>query len=353
MYEDVTYEEILSRMLDNVPDGIDKREGSIIYTALAPCAIEVQKMYMELQVLMDETFADTASKQYLMKRAEERGLFLEEATYATVKGSFTPITIDVIDKRFNLGDLNYVVTEKIADGVYMLRCESEGLQGNLTEGQLIPIEYVDGLETANIIELLIPGEDEETTEHLRQRYFDSLNPSAFGGNIADYRIKVGAIDGVGGVKVYPVWNGGGTVKLVIISSDYTVPSNALIDSVQTAVDPVQNHGEGVGIAPIGHVVTVDGVSTETVNISTNITFAAGWTWEDVKESAKNAVDTYFHELSQGWDKEDTVIVRISQIETRFLNLAGIVDVYDTTLNSIGQNLVLSQDNIPIRGDVNG
>lgn len=44
MYEEVTYEEILERMLERVPDDMDKREGSLIYDALAPAAIELQIM---------------------------------------------------------------------------------------------------------------------------------------------------------------------------------------------------------------------------------------------------------------------------------------------------------------------
>ena len=41
MYEEVTYESILERMLEKVPDNMDKREGSIIYDALAPAAVEL------------------------------------------------------------------------------------------------------------------------------------------------------------------------------------------------------------------------------------------------------------------------------------------------------------------------
>ena len=49
MYEEETYEEILYRMLDRVDDSFDKREGSVIYDALAPAAAEHAIMYMELQ----------------------------------------------------------------------------------------------------------------------------------------------------------------------------------------------------------------------------------------------------------------------------------------------------------------
>lgn len=41
MYENITYEVILNRMLDRVPDYMDKREGSVIYDAMAPAAVEM------------------------------------------------------------------------------------------------------------------------------------------------------------------------------------------------------------------------------------------------------------------------------------------------------------------------
>ena len=70
MYEDIIYEDILERMLDHVPDDMDKREGSVIYDALAPAAIELQLMYLELDVILKETFADTASREFLLRRAK-------------------------------------------------------------------------------------------------------------------------------------------------------------------------------------------------------------------------------------------------------------------------------------------
>ena len=352
MYEDVTYEVLLERMLNCVleknPD-FDTREGSVIYDALAPAAVELQNLYIQLDTVLNETFADTATREYLIKRAAERGITIDEATYAIRKGEFN---IDVpIGARFSLNTLNYVVTEKISDGVFRLQCETAGYVGNTESGNLLPIDYIDGLETAVLTDVLIPGEDEENTEHFRERYFDSLNEQPFGGNIADYKSKVGAIDGVGGVKVYPTWNGGGTVKLVIIDSSYQEPSSTLIADVQEAVDPEDKQGNGIGIAPIGHVVTVVGCTDSVVNIQTSVTLQSGWDWAAVLPYVNEAIDSYFAELSSNWADLDNIIVRISQIETRLLNLEGVLDVADTKLNGAAQNLVISADCIPVRGEV--
>ena len=354
MYEDVTFESIMERMLQRVPSMMDKREGSVIWDALAPAAIELQNAYIALDTVLNETFADTASLFYLAKRAAERGISQKLASQAILQGDFTPTTLEVpIGSRFSCDSLNYVVTEKISDGAYKMMCETAGTKGNIHFGLLIPVDYIDGLETAELTELLIPAEDDEDVESLRERYFESMTSQAYGGNIADYVEKTMSISGVGGVKVTPVWNGGGTVKLTIIDSSFGVPSEELIELVQNEIDPVGHSGKGVGLAPIGHVVTVVGVQEKTVDIVTNISYQTGWNWDSAKSYIQNAIDQYFKELGQTWDENESLIVRISQLESRILACEGVLDIQETTLNGSTSNLSLAVDEIPVRGTVNG
>ena len=44
--DEMTFDYIMNRMLESVPDTVDKREGSIIYDALSPAAAELVKCYM-------------------------------------------------------------------------------------------------------------------------------------------------------------------------------------------------------------------------------------------------------------------------------------------------------------------
>lgn len=351
MYENITFEVILQRMLDRVPSSVDKREGSIIYDALAPAAVELQLMYIEADTILTETYADTASRTYLIKRAAERGITPSAASNSILKGTFN---INVaIGSRFTLGDLNYIVTEKITDLQFKLMCETKGAEGNIHIGSLMPIDYIEGLTSAELVEVLIPGEDDEDTELLRSRYFETLESQAYGGNISDYRVKTNALQGVGGVKVYPVWSGGGTVKLVIINSQFGKPSTALVTAVQNAIDPVASQGQGVGLAPIGHIVTVASVTEQAVNITSTITYQSGWVWLDVKSQIEASIDAYFLELNQVWADTTNLVVRISQIETRLLGVAGIIDIAATEINGLQQNLSLGADSIAVRGVVNG
>lgn len=47
----VTYEEILDRMLAHVDDKFDKREGSVIFDTHSPTALELQLLYVELNTI--------------------------------------------------------------------------------------------------------------------------------------------------------------------------------------------------------------------------------------------------------------------------------------------------------------
>lgn len=351
MYENITYEDILKRMLGRVPADLDKREGSVIYDALAPAAVEIQVMYIELDTILKEMFADTASREYLIKRAAERGITPKAATYAVLKGEFN---MDIpIGSRFNLETLNYRATERIEFGVYRMECETIGAVGNTLFGTLVPIEYIKGLTRAELTELLIPGDDEEDTEILRKRYFASLSSQAFGGNIADYREKVMAIAGVGGVKVFPAWDGGGTVKLVIITSEYKPPSAELAQNVKDAVDPEPNQGKGYGLAPIGHVVTVEAAREAVISVQTSITYQAGYDFARCEEEILSAVDGYLDELNRSWSDLEQAIVRVSRLESRLLDVEGVLDVADTMINGTTGNYVLPSGTLAVRGDIHG
>lgn len=351
MYEHITYEEIVRRILARAPDTMDKREGSILYDAVAPMAVEIQNLYLELDTILSQGFIDTAEGEYLEMRCAERGIFPAEATHAVMQGEFN---MDIpIGSRYSLGDYNYTAKERVSQGVYRLECETVGSEPNAVIGALTPIDYIDGLISAAITKNLIPGEDREEQEHLRARYYDSLDAQAFGGNIADYREKTAALPGVGDCKVYPVWNGGGTVKVVIIDSNFAKPSDALLSEVQAKIDPPQKQGQGYGLAPIGHVVTVAGVSEAPVNIQSTITYQGELGFADLKAAIEEAVDGYFLELAGTWAQEEKLIVRISQIEMRLLDLPGILDISGTKLNGTESNYIVPQDSIPVRGTIDG
>ena len=355
MYEEMTFDNIMDRCLARVSSAVDKREGSVIYDAIAPAAFELAVMYVELAYLMDRAFPDTETDEDLTKKCRERSIFRMDATYAVRKGYFEKADgtgCDVeIGARFSGGDINFVVTEQIAAGQYSLTAETAGTVGNEYTGNLFPIDYIPELAAARLVDILVPGEDQESDDALRARYFDSLSSQAFGGNVADYKNKTELLPGVGAVKVFPVWNGGGTVKIVLVDSEWGVPSSELVQQVQEAIDPVGTQGTGMGLAPIGHVVTVTGVTGTTIDVSFTLTFDGTATWESTQDAVKAAIQSYFDELSQAWADSTNLIIRVSQIETKILNVDGIIDITGTKINQGTANISLTAEAIPILGAV--
>ena len=149
--------------------------------------------------------------------------------------------------------------------------------------------------------------------------------------------------------MYPVWNGPGTVRLTILGADGKPPSKELIDEVQEAVDPEQNHGQGIGIAPIGHTVTVTGVQSAQIDITTRITFADGWGFDTAETQIRQTIQEYFCELAVSWADEAATIVRIAQVESKLLALSCVLDITDTQFNGAAHNVQLNSDAIPELG----
>lgn len=345
----MTAEEILNRMLNRVPNTLDKRKGSVIYLALAPVAEELAVAVAEVYKTIDRGSADTATGDDLTRRAAERGIKRKKSTAAVRKAVFNMSV--PIGSRFGIETTTYIVTEQLANNEAKVQCEQLGEVGNTYTGDILPITPIPGLTTAQLTDILIPGENTEDDESLRNRYYEDLESIAFSGNKADYKKKTKDLAGVGGVKVYPVWNGGGTTKLVIIDSTFNKPSTVLIDGVQTAIDPIENQGQGLGLAPIDHIVTVVGVDELVINIVSQITLVSGYIWDDVKPYIISAVNEYFLDLKKTWENEDYLVVRISQIESSILHVTGVLDIQNTTLNGNLTNLILSDVEIPVLGTV--
>lgn len=347
MYENKTYEKILNEKMQNLPANLDKREGSVIYNALAPNSIEAAMLYDALETVLSETFADTASRSYLIKRCAERGTTPLPATSAVGIGVFNK-NVET-GKRFSCEQFNWVVTEKIAEGKFYLSCETAGEEPNSIYGALIPIDYIDGLTSAMLTEIAINGEDEESTEDLRQRYINTFKSQSYGFNRSQYIEVVQALPGVGGCKPYRAWAGPGTVKLVITDSSYSVPSQELVNVVQTTIDPTANSGEGLGVAPIDHEVTVVAAEGTVINLETSLTFAAGLSIRDCEAAIEKVLDEYYLALNKTWGDEENLIVRISQIESLILGVDGIIDINGTKINSAAANLMLGANAVAVRG----
>lgn len=373
--EKYTYSYLLEDALSHVPDTLDKREGSIIYDAIAPACYELANFYMELRQALQQTYASTANGEYLDLRVQEQGITRYAATYATKKAIFedssTATMIVPIGSRFStISDtnaINYTVSANYLDeddivvpGAYILTCESLGTAGNAYTGSLIPISYISGLATATMQSIINPARDEETDSELLLRYLTAINQKPFGGNIAQYDELLKAINGVGELQIYPVWNGGGTVKLSVIDAEYNTITNDFISILKEMIDPETYTGEGIGLAPIGHRVTIVTPTELAINISATLALKSGYTLAGIQPLVEATIEEYLLERRQTWGVPNDInqyscSIYISRITYVILSITGVENVSDVTINSAMADLVLTENKttqqLPILGGV--
>lgn len=349
MYEEMTFEKIVDEMMEDMPNGMDTSEGSLIYNACAKQAARLEQAYIDLGAVADNQYPDTADLDHLIKFGQERGIYIDEATPAEFEGQFNVAV--PIGTEFSGDDYNYIVTELISneEHKYRLECEDAGTEPNGWLGDLMCLDDVDGLEDAALTKLLVEGTDEEDEESYRMRLLDSFGIKPFAGNKAYYQTEIETIDGVGGVKTYR--RSGSNISAVIITDEYRKASNDLINNVQSKVDPVQNHGEGIGIAPIGHSVIVSTVDEYTINVSAVATYDTGYSAEGLKTQIEAAIEGYMLSLRKTWVDADAIIVRKAAVENAIYNIEGITDVTNVLLNGGSENITLKENVIPIKGAV--
>lgn len=363
------YDYWLNLMLDNVPDNIDKREGSIIYDAVAPAAMVNAQQSLSLANIIRETYIKTAQGEFLDYRAVEHGTSRYEATNAEVKAKFNdddgnPVNVEVGDRFASIAEspIFYTVIKANDDGTAEMQAEEAGTSANSYLGQVLPVTPNDSLAWAEITEVTIPARDEETDDHLRARLLNSNSWVAYGGNVADYLDMTSKIHDVGATQVYPTWDGAGTVKLVILNNDLMPASQTLIKKVKEEIDPEESTTQGYGLAPIDHRVTVTAPETFEVDITMNVTTAENANIDTIRTNIKASLEELFKSLRKDWSVIDSatgrgykMTVYRSKILSRVMTIEGVANATMPQLNGEDEDLQLVFNNtnsqLPVLGEV--
>lgn len=348
------YNEILKRCLDKIPDDIDKREGSVIFLALAPICYELSNMYFELSNTYSLFNFETTSGHNLDILVNQFGIYRKKATKAIRLCEFFDYDNNYIEvplnSKFFDGEIFYTVTEKTQNSKFLLTCEKAGTCGNKFFGHIDTCQYIHDLHISNLCDIVVPAFDDETDYELKQRFKFRINNKRFGGNITDYKDFICNIDYVNGVRIVPNFNGAGTVLAIVVGENYKSIKEDFLQKIQQQVDPLDNRGNGFGIAPIGHTVTIKTAVEQKINIKTDIVYKNDWNFNKMQKYICDIIDSYLLEIRKNFMLTNTLVVRISQIESRLLNLDGILDISNTSINGKNKNFLLEDDKIPIRGD---
>lgn len=364
MFEDLTYERLLEDVLNNAPAGIDTRQGSIFYDAVAGILLKVAKLYTDLDLVFELSQVDTATGTYLDTKASEYGITRQAATPARYMVTFVGTTPMTGERFFTDG--RYFRLYEDSDGYY-LEAEIAGTEGNdIPEGEpAVPVNNIAGLTSATFGELKEYGTNDEDDESLRTRVREKIAGPAENGNMQHYKTWCESIEGVGRARISPLWNGPNTVKAVLINPLGLPCSDRVVAEVQDYVDPatkgytaevngktyVVGDGLGEGVANLGAHFTAVAAGVTTINISFQAELAAGATADTAEEQAKEALEIYLKDLVLAANSAADVIVRVSAVGAILSGLSAILDYTNLTINGGTQNVSPGEDNVPELGEV--
>lgn len=356
---------IHQRMMEKVEDKFDKTEGSFFYDLHKPTAIELENQNKKIDETNSKFDLENLSGEELEQAIKDRsGIERKKETYSSgqvyIEGA--------IGSQISKGDLvasdivNFISKENIileSESVYLqVECEDPGQVGNVPIGA---IKYfpktIQGIALVKNESPFTNGYEAETDESLLQRYYEKIRTPATSGNRKHYKNWAKEITGVGAARIFSLWNGGGTVKVLILNQNKEIAAQTLIDSVQEYIDPGIS-GTGDGMAPVGAKCTVDTAISKTINISLSPILDNSFDENVVLQNVKDNISDYFKSISfekdiTGQTQETDVIDNVSyaQIGKKILDSEGILDYSNLLVNGDILNIDLQANEIPILGDV--
>lgn len=344
MYEDVTPESIETAILSKITE-FDTREGSFARTLVAPAAYELWKYYTALEGVPDMLFVSDQSGSYIDKKAADFGILRKAGVNASAVVSFTGTagTILPAGKAFLTEDgLLYLLEGQVTlsaegSGSGVLLAAEAGAKYNVSAGEIkLQQSPLSGL-TAFSAGAASGGVDPETDAQLVERYYEYLQRPATSGNVYQYEQWAKSVSGVGKAKVFPLWNGAGTVKVVICSEGYGTAPAETVSACASYIESVR---------PIGASVTVESASALSLTVSAAVKVTAATTLTAVKAAFEKELTDYLRSLA--FEKAEVVYARVGFL---LLDIEGVTDYSDLLLNGKAQNVTIGDTQIPSLSEV--
>lgn len=377
-----TQKYLLDLALQQVPDDLDKRQGAIIYDTLAICCAKLADTFVEIKKIVDESYIMSAQvEENIDYRVAERGIKRYQATKAERLGIFTypngtPATIP-IGSLFSTIDENkanvvnykvvgeYIVDDVVIVGSYVLECETPGTIGNAYYGEILPLSDLDTLGSATLSTVLTPARNKEGNDSVKQRYYNTFNLDAFGGNLADYKQYMSEFSGVGQSQIYPRTALGENIVISSVDPSNQPISTEYQDTIQQTLDPENFYnngndtsGMGLGVVPIGHKVKVMTPQTFTIDVDLKIIKDPAVSMATVEDTVEQAIQGYLTQVQNSWshgDGEYETIIYFNQILTSANSAEGVTNVNTCTVNGGNENIVLQHTRdeqfMPILGTI--
>lgn len=352
MYENNTEKVLKEEMLSSIDSGISKSEGYFVYDAIAPAAKRISECYTSLNLILKLMFGDPAPEipeedydKFIDKDAARHGLKRKEGINSIGEVTFIGIDNSVINENSivqTIEGLRYQVTAQgeIVNGKCTLGIKAMeiGSKYNVPSNTIVQIPIkINGIISVSNVNPTTSGTDRETSEELLERIISKERDESSSGNVYDYEKWAMEVSGVESVKVKPLWNGNGTVKIIVAGDNSTQLDDTILQKVKEYIDP--HDGQGFGKAPIGATVTVISVAPIKIDVKIQaLSIEDKYNLEDVQLNIKKSLDSYFKKLSAGGT------VKINAVEAVIMMTEGVNDLASIKINDQTQNIQVIDEN---------
>jgi len=344
VFEDITPESIKAAILADIGSGLDTREGSFLNDMISPVAMEIWKCYQSMNALVPIAYVDESSGGYIDQRCAEFGLTRKAGTKALAVMNFTGTDGTVVPAGtafLTAGGFEYSLVDAVtlADGAGSGTVEATevGSVYNVGAGEInTMVTAIAGL-TAFENEAAAGGTDAEGDAALVSRLYARLQAPATSGNAFHYRQWALEVDGVGDAKVFPLWDGAGTVKVLIVGPEKEPVEPEVVAACAAHIEEER---------PIGATVTVESAEGLTINVATTVTIDSTTTIEAVQAAFESNIDAYIKSLAfSGYT------LLYNRIAFFLLDIDGVVDYSVLTVNGGTSNISIGENQVPVLGTV--
>lgn len=347
-------ETLLQTMLDGVPDSYQKTVGFPTYDILRAFALGAETLESAIENEAGKLNVENLSGEELTRFcAQYRAINRREATYAggtvTVTGSGTVPAGALFEST---GGVRFEATREVQildSGEVPVRAVVAGAGGNVPESAVtgIPVT-IPGISGVTNPAAMTGGYDAETDDELRYRYYLNVQEPPTSGNIAHYKQWALEVAGVGMAKVFPLAHGNWTVDVVIINNRHEPADEELIEAVQTHIDP-DSTGLGDGRAPIGAHCYVESATARPITVHARLTLSSTGDAMTIKEEFQRILGEYLAGLP--FTEQTPTIVSYARIGAALLDISGVLDYQNLTINDGTSNLELEEREVATAGEV--
>ena len=365
--ENSSEDEIHKKMLDNLPEDIDKSEGGFPWDFTRPTAIEISELreYVLVEVLKS-LFPSTCEESYLLDlHGSSRGITRRESVNSTGYVSVTAAAGTVIPLGYIFSteadedgntvsfiSIEEVTVDESGTADVPVEAEEGGAEGNVLPNTVV---LQVGDETGNMLdeitsvtnpEGMAGGIDEENDDDYRERLveYDKSQDISYIGNIADYKRWALSVPGVGSATVIPAEKGNALVTLILTDQSGQPADeeirNAVYDYIMSPNNPEDR------LAPVGAMITIEDPESYIVNVSATV-----YLKEVTKEQIEPAIKAELIKYLVSCMAEN--VVRLSGVYKILSSIAAIYDYKDVSISSSQStgngNLIIPNGTIPVLG----